>query len=267
MKSNIITFLTVTAMFYICLGQTYPETKVFDTITNTNAEPFNVINWQEAYRNRNVITFRGDYSPSSTSFFIDKNLILTAGHNVHTDFFSRIDWLKVIPGMYKETKPLDSLIINGRKKFKEVKRTPNKFSFSKRWKKRIKWDFALVYIPDIYLTEKMKNINRKIFVLDENYILKKGDTIHVAGYPADGNNDGKYFGDLMIYQIGEVQKIGDKHFYHNFYTEKGNSGSPIWVEHEGKRIIVGVHTFPNKGTLLDKENILIIKSWMSEILD
>ena len=257
------------ASFRIGFGQeekNYLPPDVFDTIVNTNVEPFYHVNWQEAFRNRNFLTFKGDYSPSSTSFFINKNFILTAGHNLKTDFLSRIDWLKVIPGKYKDDHASDEFKINGRKKLNKHKRLHPKFSFLKKSTKRIKWDYALVYIPDDYLDAKLRNNANQFFELDASYKLKEGDKIFIAGYPADGENKGKYYGDLMIYQVGTVQNINGNIFYHNFYTEKGNSGSPVWVEKDGRRIVVGIHTFPNKATYLNSENIKIIKDWMNGFL-
>jgi V8-like Glu-specific endopeptidase len=52
-------------------------------------------------------------------------------------------------------------------------------------------------------------------------------------------------------------------FNHNFDTQTGNSGSPIWVEKDGRKICVGVHTFGGAATKLTKEDIDLIQSWIA----
>tara|TARA_R110000764_G_scaffold127577_1_gene215390 strand:- start:163 stop:975 length:813 start_codon:yes stop_codon:yes gene_type:complete len=262
-KSILIISIILTSNSLFC--QFFEETNKIDTIFQPNREPFNSINWQEAYRNRNPIILRGDYSPSSTSVFLNKNFILTAAHNVHTNFLSRIDWLNIQVGKYKQSYRVEGIEINGRKKFTELKRVPKNYSFAKKPAKRIDWDFALIYIPDELLSEEFKSKWKKSFYLDKQYKLKKGDSIYIAGYPAGktATNSDKYDGDYMIYQKGIVSQINQKHFYHNFYTEKGSSGSPIWVINESRRIIVGIHTFPNKATMLDNSSISLIEQWIA----
>jgi len=124
----------------------------------------------------------------------------------------------------------------------------------------MKYDFGIIIIPPDVVQSNHKISPAQAFLLDSTYTLKENDTINVAGYPADP--DYGFNGEFMTYQRDMCGRIYPKTFYHQLDTYRGNSGSPIWVNVNGKRIIVGVHTFENAGTKLDTEDLNFLYNWL-----
>ena len=232
------------------------------TIENTEVSPFNQICYQNIRRNK--ILWYGGWA-ESTGFFIDKNFILTAAHNVHSQFLSRVKEIKIKIGRNGDSQIYPTIKIKGKELIAKYVRTSDNYGFLRRYSKKVKWDFALIYIPDELLPEGY-TWNEE-FSLNNNDIILVNEKINLAGYPATGkigDTDHYYDGSKMIYQSGKIQPKG-KWYEHNFVTHGGNSGSPLWVIKNMKNIIVGIHTFGGSGTLIDEENLELIKSWMIEL--
>ncbi|MGC4041919.1 MAG: trypsin-like serine protease [Flavobacterium sp.] len=226
------------------------------TISTATVNPYNNICYLHIYRNRFP---KPDDWFKSTGFFIAPNIILTAAHNIHSVWGSKVSKIEISPGKYYSNFPYQTVTIDGKAECKKRIRTNANYSFTSG--SRIKYDFGII----ILTKEELRQLNlpnTDSFSLDPTYQLKKNDILNVAGYPADP--DAGYNGDFMTFQQDLCGEIDEKKFGHNLDTFTGNSGSPIWVENGTKRIIVGVHTFGNAGTLLDKENMNILLEWIAQ---
>ena len=257
MLKNIFIFLLLLLFRNYSLAQ-YPSK--LDTIQQTTNEPYNNICFLHIYREK--MWPKKDGWAKSTGFFIAPNVILTAAHNIHSVSGSRVTNIKIIPGKYFNTAPYDSIEISGRENCSNSIITHSNYSFLQSSGKRIKFDFGIIILPKDAAIENLKKISKMAFILDSSYMLKENDTLNVAGYPADP--DYGFGGDFITYQTDTCRGINNKTFNHNLDTYRGNSGSPIWITSKGRRVIIGIHTFGNAGTLLEKENINLIFNWLSQ---
>lgn len=232
------------------------NTEKLKEIKNTTIQPFNKICYQNITRNK-ILIWGGP--KESTGFFIDKNFILTAAHNVHSQFLSNIKEINIKIGRHGNNQIHETITISGKENVKKNIKTPKEYGLRKFLKKRREWDFAIIYIPDSLLPNNF-NWNNE-FILPEK-ALKEEVNIEVAGYPADYSKG--FDGSKMFYQKGEIKQF-NKYYTHNFKTAGGNSGSPIWTNKNNNNIILAIHTFSGSGTLIDDEDIAIIKKWMNEL--
>jgi len=245
-SSIVINFLFI-SLTCSCYAQGVSK---LDTIETTNIDPYKCVCYQEIERN-------GRTTYMSTGFMIRRNIILTAGHNVFSNAFSQVTNIKIFPGRYKESYPYDSIEISSKSSCRKAINVHPSYRFLK--KDRIKYDFAIIIIPESILSKATQWPSSACFEIDGNYDLSKGDKINVAGFPASHGYDGS----LMTYQNQTCETIYDMTFAHDFDTQTGNSGSPIWVEKNGRKIAVGVHTFGEAGTKLTREDIGMIEKWIA----
>jgi len=225
-----------------------------DTITETKVIPFSNICQQQITRKK----FLGKKSTFlSTGFLIRPNIILTAGHNVYSNSLSKVVKIKVYPGKNNDNTAYDAIEIKGESLCQLAIRVHPSYNFTKN--DRIKWDFAVIIIPDSIIQRISNWPSSSAFSFDINHRLKENDSIFVAGFPASGG----YSGEIMTYQSGLSGQLSTNKFTHGFDTHTGNSGSPVWIEKDMKRIVVGVHTFAGAATLLEENNLNYVLQWLS----
>lgn len=111
---------------------------------------------------------------------------------------SRVTNKKIVPGKYFQQKPYDSIQINGETNCTNAIQTHPNYAFTQSSGKRIKHDFGIIIIPQQNLPTSFQNLSKTAFALDSNFILKRGNTLNVAGYPADPEYD--YEGDFITFQ-------------------------------------------------------------------
>lgn len=220
-----------------------------DTITDTSVEPYKYICYQHIHRARAL----KDRYFQSTGFLIARNVVLTAAHNLYSVTGSRVDEITIFPGGYKNNYAYDSITISGLAKCRNVIRVNPKFNWGK-----VSYDFAIIIIPEDLLAKVKNWPDDSSFELDSNNILNNEDIINVAGFPASGGYDGS----IMTYQNQKVEFIDQTTLPHNFNTQTGNSGSPIWIEKNGKKKVVGVHTYAGLATKLTPKAIAMINAWI-----
>ncbi len=252
---KIILILFTLLIILDCHGQMPSK---LDTIEKTEIEPFNKICYLYIHRDRML---QKDSWFQSTGFFINDSIILTAAHNVHSPVYNKVDMIRIYPAKYYNKLPYDSINIDLRGRTNLVIETPPGYSFIKRKHTKIKWDFGIIRLRDIPAQKMEKLSNEQVFNFDKGFVLSMGDTLHVAGFPAD--DDFGYRGEFMTYQTDTCRGIVTKKLKHKLDTYTGNSGSPVWVNQDNKRIIVGVHTFNSAATLLDNENLELLLYWIN----
>jgi V8-like Glu-specific endopeptidase len=198
----------------------------------------------------------------STSFFINKNFLITSEHNLKKIKGNRVIKIAIFPSKKGKENPYGSIIlnINNENYFRSLKRN----IFKLRWRKR-PYDMAVIYIPDSILdkNEKLKNIDY-IPILENTVELKKGDTIYCAGYPATDIYSGQ---DIMTMVSSTVRNVYKNHFTHRLETYRGNSGSPIMVKRNKQFYVVGVNSIVKNGTWFNKKRRALIRKWMKELRD
>lgn len=220
-------------------------------VTETNQLPYNLICAQEIYRSR-ILGGRNFYS---TGFLIAPNVILTAAHNIYSTSLTKVTNITVYLGKHKDSSAYDPITIPGKDLCQRAIKVNPKFSWNKG-----EYDFGIIVIPNSILQQGVNWPKEKFFQLDKKFILKKGDTLHVAGYPANNGYDGS----VLTTQFELCDKIYKDTFSHTLDTETGNSGSPIWVESEGQYKVAGVHTYAELGTLISNLDIEMIENWIKE---
>jgi len=230
-----------------------------DTISQTTVEPYNKICYLHIYRKRFP---KKDSWFMSTGFFITPNIILTAAHNVHSEWGTKVSKIEVVPAKYYDDQPFGMITINGKDGCRRAIKTHPDYKFTDKMNKRIKYDFGIIIIPNEQLTANHRLDNKQVFFLDSSYILNQNDTVNVAGYPADSQYG--FHGDFMTFQKDLCRGVNGKIFNHRLDTYTGNSGSPIWINLHDKRVIIGIHTFGGSGTRLDTENLRIIFQWLNQ---
>ncbi|MGY6522716.1 MAG: trypsin-like serine peptidase [Mongoliitalea sp.] len=124
------------------------------------------------------------------------------------------------------------------------------------WRK-VNYDFGVIIIPKSSTKKKPKN---SVFKIERNFELQIGEKLNIAGFPANNGYDGT----VMTFEDEICEKFTTKRIIHNFNTNTGNSGSPIWVEKDSIRYLVGIHTYSKTATRIDKEYIDLIYSWIKK---
>lgn len=223
-----------------------------DTITETSIEPFNQICFIETFR---VRKFSKNRTFKSTGFFIAPNVILTAGHNLYSNNLTKVTNIKIVPGRHKDETTFDILELKGELLCQNSILVHPSF----KWR-RVSFDFGIIVIPDSLISKTEKWPESVSFKLDNGIELKIGDTLNVSGFPANNGYDGS----LMTYESKICNSIIENKISHTLKTETGNSGSPIWINKKEERFIVGIHTYANAGTLIDKKYIELIQKWIEE---
>jgi glutamyl endopeptidase len=227
-------------------------------VFNTEADPYKYICNQRILRKGIKSLWLWSYPMKSTGVFITPNIILTNAHNTHSNFFSYITKVTITPAKNGDIEPFGNHTILGRKNLKNLIKVPKEYGFSQKAKKRAKYDYALIYLPDANFYQNSDSGNIFTYGKCIDY-AKEDDSISICGYPGKPKSGiEQYYGD------GSLEKIKDKTILHNFWTATGNSGSPIWVNADGRKVVIGVHCFPKKATRIDQEVYDNITYWINE---
>ena len=191
---------------------------------------------------------------NSTSFFINRNFLLTSAHNV-VKTFRKVNKLVISPSRIGNNYHYGSVTIHV--DYSKHLRIYPDYRMRNRATRHL-YDIALVYVPDDILdTNPSFETLNSLPILEDISSLSVGETVYCAGYPASGVHKGRY---KMTLDSSTVIDINDHYFEHKLDTRTGNSGSPIMVKRDGRYYVIGVNSIRHKGTLLNNEK----KLWMEE---
>jgi len=88
-------------------------------------------------------------------------------------------------------------------------------------------DFGFIELEESVTGGPVFNLDRMMAVA-----VAKGAVVHVAGYAG---------GKELLSSTGRVTGVRGSLFSYEAKTRKGMSGSPVWVERNGRRVLVGIH--------------------------
>ncbi len=156
-----------------------------------------------------------------TGWFASPNIVITAGHCIYPDG-ANPEEIIVTPGLSPTGFPYGS----------EVSidvQVPSKWIEEKD----DRYDYGVVILPN----KNMGNMTGWFgFAVAQDSHLD-GLPITSAGYPDD-------FGyDTQVWCLGKIKEPSRHFIYHDIDTETGQSGGPIFHEHQSNfRTVVGIHT-------------------------
>lgn len=162
----------------------------------------------------------------SSSYFssgahIGGGVILTAGHNLHSSTLSVVKDVSVECGVTKHK--------DGAGHIEHFMRSSIAVVPNYDWEDFPR-DTAIIRIP---------NPPAAAFeVAADDLRLQKGDEVHLSGFPGDGYTPN---GELLFSATGKIVEIDPTFIVYAITTATGNSGGPVWIEKDGRFIVVGVH--------------------------
>ena len=237
------------AIFIFALNLLNAQTKIDPT-----EYPFNHV--VKLIMHKNGSTFHG------TGVIVNKNSIITNAHNV----FGK-DSISIYSGYSKlEKEPFGKIVVKCIKN--ETVFYPNEFESNTQNKF---YDFAVMKFDNKEVYDKiLKKSNNKKFSLETINSLES-KTINISGYPyfrwfefwKPKNARIHFHNSTKKYKFSEEILLNYK-----LNTRGGSSGSPLWIEKDGKLIIIGIHKsgagFSNQGIFYDSERVNLLKEWIEK---
>ncbi len=233
-----------------------PETdNLPDEITFSQIEELKFGNICYQLATRGKWLFKASFN--STSFFIDKNFLLTSAHNV-VRTYRNVNWLIIAPSRIYKTYHY------GKFSFK----TENSMNFKiypdydmRNKPMRSLYDIALIYVPDSIINNNPNfTFQNSLPLLEDISSLAIGEEVYCAGYPASGKHKNRY---RMTLDKSTITDINEHRFTHSLNTATGNSGSPIMVKRDNQFYVIGVNSIKNFGTLINDTK----QNWIQESMD
>ncbi|MDA8976637.1 trypsin-like peptidase domain-containing protein [bacterium] len=219
-----------------------------------------------------------DQTAISTGVLLDGRYVLTAGHNLFNASYpwGRIEVIGILVGEpdVSEVGPdyLDALVSGGRveqgmipvdgvwtvaPRFQWSPSTWLKPSASNRM---IQHDYGFIDLGKSFSGKTSFTLS-----VSAGMSLKVGDVVRVAGYPGDSKRIKGATGERLYRAEGRITAIKANLFRYNIITAKGVSGAPVWVERDGKKIVVGVHVGSDfggeKGAVARTVDSALIRDW------
>jgi V8-like Glu-specific endopeptidase len=231
---------------------TFPDEISIETIKESK---FDAISYQTVRRNG-----RGETPHHSTSFFINRNFLLTSGHNVTKLFWgsNKPNKLSIYPSRIGNVHHRSSIIYDINY-FANIRLAPG-YRFV-RWWTRIPNDMALIYVPESIISQNADLSDIPfISIIEDISSLEIGEAVYCAGYPAADK-----YSDQFIMTLDEsiISQISNSSFRHQLETKPGNSGSPIMVKRNGLFYSIGVNSIRHNGTLISNQK----KEWIQKCIE
>ena len=184
-----------------------------------------------------------------TGWLIGPRTVITAGHCVY--FHKEGGWpksIEVIPGRNGKSKPYGSCVATN---FRSVT----------GWTKSKKrdYDYGAIILP-----KSCRLGNRVGYFGFKNLssLSLRFQTLNLSGYPGDKDR-----GTTQWFHSRRAVSIQSKTIAYQIDTAGGQSGSPVWILHQGKRYGVGIHTSGgsnNSGTRINKDVFKMLKKWKAD---
>ncbi|WP_437875625.1 trypsin-like serine peptidase [Sorangium sp. So ce513] len=163
--------------------------------------------------------FRSSYFSSGAH--IGSGIILTAGHNLYSSTFSVVDDVSVECGVTEHK--------DGAGRVSQFKRSSIAVLPGYDWKDFPR-DIAIIRVPHPPAAT--------FEVAPDDLQLKKGEEVHLSGFPGDGYTEN---GEFLFTARGKIVEVTPEFIVYAITTATGNSGGPVWMEKDGRFLVVGVH--------------------------
>lgn len=180
-----------------------------------------------------------------TAWFIGPRTLITAGHCVY--IHEQGGWarsIEVIPALDGMERPYGQAVTS-------------KLEAPQGWIVNRNSDFDY---GAIFLDEDLGNQVGWFAFASLSEIELQQAVVNISGYPADLERATRQY-----YHARQITRSSERRLYYEIDTFGGQSGSPIWLTVEGKRVAVGIHTngasSGNFGTRIIPEVFENLKRW------
>jgi len=184
------------------------------------------------------------YSFNSTGTLFEGKYLVTAGHNVYDS------WKSDLENIALTCKAKDGTIARASIDRQQILST----RFDKHYTSAnhsFSQDYAFVALKSPIPVESSLNLpNKESFNFSE---------VEVAGFP----------GGVLRYGKGQYVK-NDQLLKHTFKytvdTTKGMSGGPVWLYHNNKSFLIGVHVSEGMAREVDSKLVERFETWKNEVM-
>ncbi|MBL8683552.1 MAG: trypsin-like peptidase domain-containing protein [Myxococcales bacterium] len=196
-----------------------------------------------------------------TGWFAGPHTLITAGHCVHLPEMG--GWARsidVIVGRNRDAQPIATL-------------TSKRFSSTEKWMREqdADFDYAAIHLdPAEAEAVTAKTGWFSTAVLGDDALDAKA--VNVSGYPGD---KGDPIGCEQWFHSKHVVHVAPLRVYYDMDTFGGQSGSPVWLEADEGRKVIGIHAYgadgaqhlglrANSGPRITADVLALIKSWIAK---
>lgn len=213
---------------------TIPAQAQIDTtrINDASASPWNAV-LHQSIRRRGIKGFwLTNPTYTSTGFAVAPHLILTSAHNLHSPFGSRVTRYSARIGL-TGNQDQGSIELRSRRVIRNGTKVAQGFRFRFRPFRGFRFHRDFAYVGTDSTVAPFPHCFEP--ALPDTFVTV-GDTVYIAGYPAHSTD-----GSHMYLSKGTITSIEGATFHYTNWTEKGFSGSPVWVLRNGVPKAIGIH--------------------------
>lgn len=84
--------------------------------------------------------------------------------------------------------------------------------------------------------------------------------VFIAGFPSESQNTGS----LLYHGRAKITSATDSELVYDLDTEKGLSGSPVWIQSGGDFVLVGIHVAEGRAHRLNERSLRDVRQWQQE---